>query len=130
MRHPSQEKLRGLCLGLLVFAAFGCGEDPPAPANPVGAAVARDWTDQICQFWRRRDGSCDQKALIADHEDCMRTKAMPELERLRKAGRRTRARIVAQERALNLCLEQRAWVITDEGRAQQVSGPKPAAPAS
>jgi len=130
MRRPSQEKLRGLCLGLLVFGAIACGEDRPTPAKQATTGVATDWTQQVCQYWRRRDGSCDQKALVADYEECMRTQGAPEFERLRKAGRRTRARFLAQERAMTLCLEKRSWVITEEGRARQLSAPKKAAPTS
>lgn len=100
------------------------------PAGQAAATLVPDWSQQICQHWRRRDGSCDQTALIADYEDCMRTKGAPELERLRRAGRRTRTRIVGQERVMNLCLEQRSWVITEEGRAFQLGGPRKAAPPS
>jgi len=136
MRHRSQEKLRGLCLSLLVFGALGCGDDPAAPAGQTGpagqtaATLVPGWAEQICQYWRRRDGSCDQTALVADYEDCMRTKGVPEFERLSKAGVRTRMRFRGQERVMNLCLEQRSWVITEAGRAHQLGKPRKAAPPS
>jgi len=130
MRHRSQEKLRGLCLSLLVFGALACGEDPAAPAGKAPSTPRDDWTQHLCESWRRRDGSCDQTALVADYEDCMRTQGVPEFERLSKAGLRTRMRFRGQERVMNLCLEQRSWMITEEGRAHQLGAVRKAAPPS
>ncbi|MFI5217551.1 MAG: hypothetical protein ACHQ3O_13510 [Candidatus Limnocylindria bacterium] len=124
MRHPSQAKLRGLCLLWLAFGAFACGEDPAPPAEPPIPL----WAQDICEKWRHRDGSCDQRALIADYEECMRTDGRAELDRLRNAGVRSRMRLAAQERATMLCLERRAWVMTAEGRARRSAKPNQPAP--
>lgn len=130
MRLRSQDTLRGFCLVLLVFGAIACGEDPAPPAGQAPAAVVPAWAQDICQRWLRRDGSCDQAALMADFEECQRTQGVPELERLREVRSRTRPRLLAMERARNLCLEQRGWAITEQGRASLLARPRNAAPPS
>ena len=137
MRRSSQEKLRGaapadpkraaglrpvarwICLGLLAFGVLACGEDPVSP--PAPAAVVPDWAQHLCRDWRSRDGSCDPTILMADFEECQRTQGLPEMERLRQAGRRNRAVHVGRERATNLCLELRRWVMTKEGRENRLA---------
>jgi len=123
MRSSSQGKLRGLGLAWLLFGAIACSDQPAAPAGPAAASPAPLWAQHICDDWRRRDGSCDQTVLIADYEECMRTDGLAEMERLRRAGVRTRMRLLAQERATMLCLEKRAWVITEAGQAHRIAHP-------
>jgi hypothetical protein len=121
MWRTTQEKLRGLCLAWLVWGAFGCGSEPEGQASggPVPA-----WAEQICERWKRQDGTCIRKELIADYEDCMRSDGVPELERLRAAGVRARVRLQGMERLTGLCLEKRGWRITEAGKANELSGPK------
>jgi len=106
----------GLCLILLIFGALACGDDPVAPEEPAPAAILPDGAQNLCQYWRRADGSCDEMALVADYEECVRTAGAPERERLRRSGRINRLVHKGTDRKTNTCLELRSWVITDEGR--------------
>jgi hypothetical protein len=130
MRHRTQGKLRGLCLVWLTFGALACGDEPAAPAGQAATPFPLLWAEHICDDWKRRDGSCDKPALIADYEDCMRSEGLPELERLRKAGVRSRMRLMAQERMTMLCLERRGWVITATGQDHRIGKPKQGVPPS
>jgi hypothetical protein len=116
--------LRGLCRGLLVFAALACGEGPPAPAGEAPAIILPDWALKLCQYWQRPDGSCDQGAVIADYQACLLTAGIPEAERLRNRGAGNRHTQLARERMTNLCLEKRSWVMTEEGRRSRLAQPK------
>lgn len=123
MPRTTQGKLRGLCLVWLVWGALACGSDPAPPAGEGSGGPVPAWAEQICERWKRQDGTCIQKELIADYEDCMRSEGVPELERLRNAGVRARFRLQGMERLTELCLSKRAWVITEAGRASQLSQP-------
>jgi len=120
MSRSPQGKLRGLCRGLLVLGALACGEGPAAPAGQAPATLLPDWALKLCQSWRRPDGSCDQTTLIADYDECLRSEGVPEMERLRNAGVGNRQTQLARERKTNTCLEQRRWVMTEEGRRSQL----------
>jgi hypothetical protein len=124
MRRLSQGMLRGLCLILPIFGALACGDDPPAPAGQAPASPLPDWAQQLCQSWRRPDGSCDQATLMADYGDCLSSQGVPEMERLRKAGVGNRMLNLGRIKATNLCLELRHWVMTEEGRRSQLGGEK------
>ncbi len=127
MRRRSQGTPRGLCLLLLAFAALACQDEPPAPAAPDPAATLPVWAR--CENWRRRDGLCDQTALLADHEECVRTQGEPEEERLLAAGVAGMARRRATERKIIVCLEQRGWMMKPEGfRNLPGRPPQPAPP--
>jgi hypothetical protein len=114
MQRGSQEKLRVLCLVLLAAGALACGGDEPAPGEPEPAKEVPFWA--LCENWRRRDGSCDQEALLADYEDCLGTEGTPTKQRLlnRQARRLTVSR--AWQRATIVCIEKRRWRMTEAGR--------------
>jgi hypothetical protein len=123
MRRSSQGKLRGLCLAGLFFGAIACSRESAEPAAQAAAPPVPLWAQNICENWKRRDGSCDQMTLIADYEECMRTDGLDQMERLRRAGVRQRMRLLAQERATMLCLEKRSWVITETGQSRRIAHP-------
>ena len=126
MPRPAQEKLLGLCLVLLAAGWVGCGKDEPPPVQPETPFWA------LCDNWRRRDGSCDPAALLADYQECLNTEGNPERERLRQHGVRSTAVAREWQRKTIVCLEKRHWRMTQAG-IQNLPGrppppPPPAAP--
>jgi hypothetical protein len=111
------------------LAASGLRRGSAEPAGQTGT-VLPDWAQQLCQSWRRSDGSCDQTTLIADYDECLRSECVPEMERLRMAGVGNRQVQLARERKTNRCLERRQWRMTEEGRQKQLGRPKRPAPPS
>ena len=111
MPHPAQERLLGLCLVLLAAGGVACGEDDPPPVQKPDLPT---WA--LCENWRRRDGSCDQAALLADYEDCLRTEGAPDKQRLLDHQVRRTAVSRQWQRATIVCIEKRHWMMTEAGR--------------
>jgi hypothetical protein len=125
MPRPAQEKLLGLCLVLLAAGLAACREDDPAPA-PAQKQELPFWA--LCENWRRRDGSCDQNALLADYQGCLRSEGDPTRERLLDHRVRSTAVSRAWQRATIVCLEKRAWMMTEAGRRNLPGRPPPPPP--
>jgi hypothetical protein len=112
MRRRSQETLVGLCLLLPALALLACRDDRD-PADEAPGAALPIWGS--CENWEGRDRRCDQAALLADHEECVRTEGEPERQRMRAAGVAGLARRRAAERITIVCLEKRGWRMRPEG---------------
>jgi hypothetical protein len=125
MRRCSQGILRALCPLLLALAALACREEPAPPTGEDPAASFPVWAR--CENWRHPDHSCDQAALLADYEECVRTEGDPTRERLSHVGRLARSRAV--ERTIIVCLERRRWRMR-EAALKNLPGREPAAPPS
>jgi hypothetical protein len=123
MPRPTQEKLRGLCLVLLAAGAFACGEDDPPPVPEQALPI---WG--ACETWRRRDGSCDQAALLADYQDCLRTEGIPHRQRLVEHQARRNAVSRNWQRATIVCVEKRGWKMTEAGFRNLPGRPTPPPP--
>jgi hypothetical protein len=121
---------RRLCLFPLALLALACSEEAaePAPAGSLKAYPA--WAERLCENWARRDGSCDLAALSADYEECFRTKAAPEIARMRERNAGARATERAGARKTHLCLELRRWMMTEKGVERWRGRPMRAAPPS
>ncbi len=128
MPSCSQGKLRGLCLSLLALVPLACQDEPAAPAGQDPRASLPFWA--LCENWQRRDKSCDQAVLLADHEVCMRTESLPTRQRLLEARVARLARRRAEERTTIVCLERRAWMLTEAGFRNLPGRPQQAAPPS
>ena len=128
MRRRSQGTLRALCLLLLALAALACREEPAPPAGEDPAAALPLWAR--CENWRRPDHSCDQTALLADYEECVRTEGDPSGQRLLQDGVGRLARRRAVERTVIVCLERRRWMMKQAGMRNLPGRPQPAAPPS
>jgi hypothetical protein len=126
MRRRSQVTLRALCLLLLALAALACQEEPAAPAGEDPTASLPVWAR--CENWRRPNHSCDQTALLADYEECVRTDGDESQRRLHSVGRLARSRAV--ERTIIVCLERRHWMMKAAGLRNLPGRPQPAAPPS
>jgi len=134
--------IRWLCLSLLILGALACGSQPDEPCSAADAAAGRcqaasakpvalppgtvlpDWALQLCKDWQRPDGSCDQMQILADYKECLSTQGVPEQDRLIAQGVGNRNVQTARERATNLCLELRHWVMSQEGHRRSLGGPK------
>jgi hypothetical protein len=126
MPRRSQEKLLGLCLVLLAAGGVACGEGEPAPAQTTAQKEELPtWAD--CKNWRRRDGSCDPAALLADYQHCLGTEGIPTKQRLLEHQVRSTAVARAWERATIVCLEKRRWMMKPEAM-QYLPGRSPPPP--
>ena len=118
MPHPAQVKLLGLCLILLAAGSVGCGRDEPPPVQQQQQETPL-WA--LCENWRRRDGSCDPAALLADYQDCLNKEGNPEKQRLLEHGVRSSAVSREWQRKTIVCIEKRHWMMTPAG-IQQLPG--------
>jgi len=142
-----REATRWLALGGLALALLACRGETPEPCTSADLAAGRcletpgeperlpegsvlpDWARLLCQHWRSVDGSCDQRRLIADYGECLKTKGVPAMEALRKQGVANRVVQVTLGRKTNTCLELRGWRITEAGRVQHLLSRREARPA-
>jgi hypothetical protein len=138
--------IRWLCLSTLTLGAFACGSDSSAPCSSADAAAGRckpagaaplviqpgtslaDWALQLCEDWHRPDGSCDQAQVVADYQECLTKEGIPEQQRMIDQRTGSRAQLLARERATNLCMELRRWVLSEAGQRGLLSSPPPPAP--
>ena len=133
--------LRILCWASPILAAFGCDGASEKPCLPADAAAGRckappakrielppgavlpDWALALCQDWHHVDGSCDQLQIMVDYKECLTQQGVPEQQRLKEQGAGNRATFRAGERATQLCMEQRRWVMTDEAQKRWIGLP-------
>jgi hypothetical protein len=97
------------------FAAGTCLETPGGAERLPEGQLVPEWARPLCRQWRRPDGSCDQRQLIAEYGECLQTKGNPAMEALREREVGNRAVYMTGRRHTNTCLELRGWVITEEG---------------
>jgi len=119
--------IRWLFLAILTLGALACGSEPDEPCSAADAAAGRcqttgsepaalppgqllpEWAERLCQEWRRPDGTCDQLKIMADYEECLRTKGVPKMNEVIAQGAGNRPVQRARDRATRLCLELRGW---------------------
>jgi hypothetical protein len=121
--HPTQEKVRVLCLILLAAGVLACREEEPTPSAPTTSESVPFWA--LCENWVRRDGSCDPASLLADYEECLQTEGLPTKQRMvERKVRRTRVSRTWQ-RTVIVCLEKRHWMLTEAGVENLPGRPRP-----
>lgn len=140
---------RWLCVTPLTFFLLACGGETEKPCAPADAMAKRcqakpaepfrlepgqrlpEWAENLCNDWRRSDGSCDLMQLIGDYQECAEQHGRPAQQTMFEQGVGSRTVQKAFEQATFLCLELRRWFMTDAASDAWMDRPQraPAAPA-
>jgi hypothetical protein len=137
---------RWLCWSSLTLAALACGSEPEKPCLSADAAAGRcqakpaapaqlrpgeappEQAVNLCKDWHRPDGSCDPMQILADYQECLTQKGLPEQKRMFDQHVGNRNVIRSRDRATFLCLELRKWFMTDGAEAEWKGLPRPPDP--